>query len=169
MGYGRAILNPKNGHGLRIALWAGLTLSLSGCSFLLVRGPPPDHLALDDFECTEQRGAPSIDVLIAGLGVVVAVGAAATAGDDSDFALAFGVGPGLAVAGLAGWSAHTGFKRVNRCREALQELRERGGAIQRRDRSPTPPPARTNGPMKPSSTSPPPPIRSTTPKADSRG
>src|SRR5512132_2406578 len=45
--------------------WVALVMvmSLSGCSFLFVKGPPPNHEQLPYFACTESRAGPVLDTL----------------------------------------------------------------------------------------------------------
>jgi hypothetical protein len=98
----------------------------------LVRGPPEDYRERQDFECTESRVVPFLDI---GLGVV----AAATARVES-VSLETGesevqMGQTIALAAIAGGvfalSSLAGFKRVSGCRAAREEANERAGAVLR--------------------------------------
>ena len=108
------------------AVVAGLALAVSGCSWVLIDGPPANHQALDHFECDEGRGPAWVDVVVAGLGVVGAV----TAEDDPAEEW-WGIGAdtkrvgniGIAVLSVA--SAATGFRRTSACTEAKRALIER--------------------------------------------
>jgi hypothetical protein len=54
-----------------LALISCLSVSGSGCSYLLVNGPPSGHEGLDGFSCTESKVIPALDATVAGLGGVV--------------------------------------------------------------------------------------------------
>lgn len=85
---------------------AVLAFATSGCSFAFTRNPPPP--------CTPSPVAPIADTAVA---VVAAIGAVyfATGGDD-DAKIGVAVEGGLALGFAA--SAYTGFRRVQRCRDA---------------------------------------------------
>ena len=100
-------------------------LSTSSCSFVFVHGPPRGYEQMDSFSCTESRIVPVLDVVGVGASVVNAATAEDERGlfgeDGSWFApsreaqIASHVVVGVVLAA----SAVTGFRRVDRCRAAL--------------------------------------------------
>src|SRR6185312_8095791 len=50
-----------------LALSACSMLSVSGCSFAFVSGPPANHAQLAYFDCTSSRLAPVLDSVLTGL------------------------------------------------------------------------------------------------------
>jgi hypothetical protein len=93
-----------------------------GCSFLFVKGPPPDHARMASFDCSESYVMPVMDTI----GAVLAGAIAASAGGDNsnqDQAADITVGVSLLV--LAGASAIYGYSRATDCRAAWQALEER--------------------------------------------
>lgn len=116
-------------HGIKLILITILAASAGGCSWIFVDGPPPDHAELDYFTCTPSRVAPRLDVVGAGLNVLAALAVAASDtylnsyGDNSvreTFILGY-----LGQAAIYGFSARSGFSRVNACNEALRLRGER--------------------------------------------
>lgn len=102
---------------LRVALLTVLLLPITGCSFILVDGPPDvsDYSQLDYFGCTEGNGWPIVDGVFTGL---YAVQAATLMGVEGGGGLA---AASLVWAGVFGASAVTGFGRVNECKAAKAE------------------------------------------------
>jgi hypothetical protein len=104
---------------LRMTVVCSLTLTMNGCSWFLVSGPPQDHATLDSFSCTESRAAPMLDVVCGGLYLSLAVlNQLMSENINRGVAASFGIG----FTAVAGASAYTGFSRVSRCRAALREL-----------------------------------------------
>ena len=104
---------------MQCSVIAWLTFSAGGCSFVFVSGPPLGHEELEYFTCTESNSVPVLDVLWAGLN---ASSLAAGASSSPSGAV---VGVSLGWVALSGFSAWTGFKRVNECRAARIELARR--------------------------------------------
>ena len=112
---------------LLVLLVSWLLLPVGGCSWLLVKGPPEGPDNLESVECTESLTAPVLDGMLGALGVIAGVYVAISSEMDAHPLL---VGAPLAVpsAGLAGWSAYTGFRRVEDCRDVKRALQlETGG------------------------------------------
>jgi hypothetical protein len=105
-----------------------LTLSLSGCGFLLTKGPPPGHQQLDSFSCTDDNAGPILDIVWGSLNVL---GALVIASDPDAYS-----DPGLSTASGIAWgvvsafSAASGFKKTRDCRQALAQLAARSGQRQ---------------------------------------
>jgi hypothetical protein len=95
-----------------------LLLFSSGCSFVVVHGPPRGHERMESFSCTRSYLAPLVDGVFAFSFFMVA----ASSEDDS-------FGPGAATGWpfffLHGSSSVVGFRRVSRCRAALEALAPR--------------------------------------------
>lgn len=116
-------------HGMRWLAPVMLLIPLGGCGWIFVSGPPADQANLAHFACTESKTPPMLDVIWGGLMVVGAVRAITTSEDawdnhyypDRKPAIALYLGWGV-VSGLA---ARSGFRKVNTCRDALQERAER--------------------------------------------
>lgn len=107
-----------------------MALSLSGCSFVFVRPPPPDNEPRER-GCTESRAAPVLDAIFAalqGANLVYAV-----ASSDAEWANTFGGDPPLsrgaavplyALATAVGtFGAYYGFHNTGVCREAHVVIR----------------------------------------------
>ncbi|HEY0189522.1 MAG TPA: hypothetical protein VGC42_00275 [Kofleriaceae bacterium] len=100
----------------------------SGCSFLFVSGPPADHANMASFDCSESNAVPVLDLLWAGLN---GVGAAVSAGDDTNPDQGRNVAIGLSWLALSGAAAIYGFTQVSHCKAARHDREERyanGGA-----------------------------------------
>ena len=106
----------------RIALLALMPLVAAGCSFVLVKAPPPGHQELASFDCTAEKSVPIVDAIFAGLNALSVIGIAG--GDPIDNKGA-GIGFALGIEVLQGVSAWTGDKRVDECRAAKRALAER--------------------------------------------
>ena len=107
---------------------------LGGCSLVFIDGPPSAHAAMQQFSCDESKVWPAIDGGLAALSVVGII-LAETQVDTTRFL--FGgydtnttyrseqvVSNAVGLA-LFGTSAFIGNRRVNRCRNAYAELRDR--------------------------------------------
>jgi hypothetical protein len=111
-------------HRLASVAVAGLTaLSLTGCSFLFVRGPgdpPPTPYPVYP-ECTASMTWPVVDGVLAAVYGIAAIGmfvddGGDAPGDDDDMTEA-GVAS-LLVAIAAGAGSFVGYRRVSACRDA---------------------------------------------------
>ncbi|MBA3538735.1 MAG: hypothetical protein H0T79_03840 [Deltaproteobacteria bacterium] len=107
--------------------------SLTGCSFLLVKGPVATEPGSNPakLDCTTSTVVPALDAL-GGAAAIAAAGAglvleyASEDGDLKNFKYYY-AGPLLAVAIAYFWSASHGTNHVERCRE----LKERAGTPSR--------------------------------------
>lgn len=111
---------------LRWTAWLVVPV-VSGCSLVFVHGPPEDHAELDSFACTESRTRPILDFILAGSSFLAA------GQSQPDYGPAYGAATtdnsyNILGALLYGISGAVGMSRVNECRRAKQELRERLGA-----------------------------------------
>lgn len=100
-----------------------LSLLLSGCGFLISKGPPTGHEEMLSFSCTESNAGPTLDLVWASLNVLGAV-AAATQPDAYENSGQI-VAVGLAWGVVSSFSAASGYKKSKECRHALQQLAER--------------------------------------------
>jgi hypothetical protein len=106
------------------------SVSLSGCSFLFVNGPPDNHKAMPYFDCTSSVAAPVLDTVWAGLNGLGAA-SAASASDAQWKAQGQSNERGtVAVVGLvwlmiSGASAIRGYQLTSDCREAKGQLAAR--------------------------------------------
>ncbi len=138
------MVSPR--HMRRTCLLAVAAMAMSsaqsGCSFLMVKGPPsPDEpiqdWAEEGFACTEVNTAPRADVVLAAIGGginFVALGTAtgtpppnqtAQQRQDSETRWAIMFWSGLAIAGVATVSALWGFRNTRKCREYVESPRTR--------------------------------------------
>jgi hypothetical protein len=106
----------------------------TACSFVFVEGPPRDHERRVRVECTENRAAPVLDMLVAGYLLGAAFGFAV----QSDFERENSNDVGLlathaGLGALMAASAAVGLVRTGRCREA------RGLLVARQEAGPAPP------------------------------
>jgi hypothetical protein len=103
-----------------------LVLTVSGCSFALVRGPPAGYESMEYFACTEGREWPTADLLYAGatglLGITVIL---AGRSDNSAWDPEDGLGL-IVISGLSGIAAKKGFEKVSACRQAKLEQAQKG-------------------------------------------
>ena len=60
-----------------------LMVPLTGCSWVFVEAPPPQHERMNYFDCTSGRGAPILDTIFAAGNAVSAIALAAAGGDSS--------------------------------------------------------------------------------------
>ncbi len=111
----------------KLVLITCLSVSGSGCSYVLVNGPPPGHEGLDHFSCTESKVVPALDATVAGLGGVVLFASLATTSNTESDAVSQGIGVMLGLGALAVYAipAGLGISRVNGCRAARSELARR--------------------------------------------
>jgi hypothetical protein len=108
-----------------------LSLLLTGCGFLISKGPPTGHEQMNSFSCTESTAGPTLDVVWAVLNVLGAAAAAANpdAYEDSDQIVAVGLGWGI----VSSFSAASGYKKSKQCRLALQQLADRNARAHQTD------------------------------------
>ena len=95
----------------RVLLVGALFLS-SGCSMVLVNGPPdyiPENQPIPAGACTVERVFPVLDAVGAGAFALTAL--TSSNGDHVRFGAALGAG--------LGFSSYTGFKRVGACRDRV--------------------------------------------------
>ncbi len=115
---------------LRITLLCAFFLTSTACGWVFVNGPPPNHESLPFFTCTQSKTWPILDVVWGGL--VVLSGVSFLAMSDEEFArnnrssdrVTTGV-VGLAWGVASGFSARSGFNKVNECRAAYAGLAQR--------------------------------------------
>jgi hypothetical protein len=105
---------------LRLRLLAGAigVLTLSGCSFAFVHGPPANHRRMSFFDCTSGNVLPVVDALVTAASVAATAGAAS---GDASTRKADMIGYAVDAA-LFGASAIYGFSKTSDCREAQAEL-----------------------------------------------
>jgi len=84
---------------------------------MLVNSPPTNHARLSYFECSESLFWPVVDGIAA---VLLGISATGQAVNDAEVPLSAGAGAAM-LAGSSIW----GWKKVNRCRDARAENRER--------------------------------------------
>jgi len=106
---------------------AFLSLVLSGCGFVLTKGPPTGHEQMTGFTCTESDAGPILDVVWAALNVL---SAAVVASDPDAFVNSdLNVVLGLAWGAFSTFSAASGFSKSKQCRRALLLLAQRQGLV----------------------------------------
>jgi len=107
--------------------WCWLLL-LSGCSFIFVEGPPPDHPQRTIVDCSTSNVAPVLDVLFAGY-QMVRIGMAANATDadyeDAPIDRSADIGFGIGFFVLHTASAVYGFSTTSACKDAKAEAEMR--------------------------------------------
>lgn len=109
-----------------VVLW----FALSGCSFVLVSGPPANHQQLPAFDCTTSRLGPALDTvwtILQALNLSVALSKTNQEWDDQfggspPFSRTTAVPVYIALAGLGAAGMYYGFSRTGECREAKTEL-----------------------------------------------
>jgi hypothetical protein len=139
-------------------LAAALAISVTGCSFVFVDGPPREHAKMPTFDCSTSTVVPILDSLFGGLELANFIYTATRTQQDwndiykgqEPFSRHEGLaiyGALTAVSGLAAWY---GFSRVSQCREAKQELMARMSNPETPTPAPGwPPPAPPVPPMQP--------------------
>ncbi len=106
-----------------VALLGLLPMATGACGFIFSHAPPQGHDQMEYFTCTESKTGPILDVIVSGLSVFAAAGAATI--DDPDFDRGATIGGYIVAVGLWGSAAVVGFNKTNRCREAKRALMER--------------------------------------------
>ena len=129
---------------IRCSVVALFSLSAGGCSLVFVNGPPIGHEERDFFLCTDDKTAPALDVIVAGLFLLNALNVRTER-----------AAGGLFYTGIFGTSAYTGLKRVKQCQSAqLEAARRRAGedanaaALASPDTDPAPWPAPLAPPLR---------------------
>ncbi len=111
---------------IRIFVVAFLSLSVGGCSWIFVNGPPPGHEERDFFTCTENRAVPIIDAVFSGLSLLSVLAAEETVdltqGEQQLYGSIWTV--------VLGASAYSGFGRVRRCTSAQLDAARRNRATE---------------------------------------
>lgn len=122
--------------GLRSLVLGAALAGATGCSFVLVHGPPAGPERSAALSGTRSNAFPILDAIVAGTGLFVG-GTLIAAGSGSAWTAPYAVvGAGFALEGLLfGTSAVTGFAKTSRCRAAL---RERGAREPGAGRDPVP-------------------------------
>ena len=93
-------------------LLAGALMLTSGCSLVLVKGPPsyiPADEPVPEGGCTIDRTIPLVDALGAGTFIVTAL--TSSNGDHVRFGAVLGV--------ALGYSSYSGFRKVRQCRRRV--------------------------------------------------
>ncbi|HEY5934802.1 MAG TPA: hypothetical protein VIU61_09210 [Kofleriaceae bacterium] len=136
----------------QIALGLVVTQLCSACSFVFVKGPPPNHAQLTYFDCTSSRTVPILDAVWTGLQALNLLLAAST--DSAEFEDKYGLDRTVAMSLYGGLGAlgaaglYYGWTRTGQCRSAKQEwmLRAGGGDGMAPAPGTWPPPAPGPGP-----------------------
>lgn len=110
-----------------------VAVMMSGCSFVLVSGPPANHRELPVFECTTSRLGPGLDVIwtaLQALNLATALSSSEAEWDENfggsaplSRSASIPLYSALGVLGAAGM--YYGFSRTGRCRDAKAELAAR--------------------------------------------
>jgi len=100
-----------------------LALPGSGCSLVLVKGPPAEAQQMSNFDCTTGAEAPAVDSVLATLGglttlFLFALSGLSDTGDPRGKVALFGLPAFVLPAG----SAVYGFATISRCRRARADL-----------------------------------------------
>lgn len=108
-----------------LALYAVLTAS--GCSFMFVKGPPPQHDQVPYFQCTTSRAWPVVDTLLASAYAIetAAFMAGASRSDSNESGMKAGAAASAVAAALFAASATSGYGKASKCRKATQALQLR--------------------------------------------
>lgn len=98
-------------------------LSLNGCGFIFVNGPPDGQENMNYFNCTESQVGPILDGVWAGLNASGAV-LAATNPDEYQNSGTI-IASGLIWTGVSGAAAIVGQNKISDFREAKRALAQR--------------------------------------------
>ena len=111
---------------LLIVAVAGATALFTGCSFTMVKGPPPPPVLPDtDFTCTESKAVPAMDGAFATLWLGYGIAGLASDGGGG-FEESVGKGGALVatiIGGVTALAALGGNEKVNDCRALRAKLR----------------------------------------------
>jgi hypothetical protein len=114
---------PLAGPIWQLALIFAVACSSAGCSLAFVNGPPPNHEKIAYFDCSTSNALPTIDLLLAGVATVDAIGGTAGASglpsDKAELAF-FG-----AEAAVFAASAIYGYGKTSECRKAQNDMLKR--------------------------------------------
>jgi hypothetical protein len=114
----RAVARKAMSRIARTAVVGLVTVSLTGCSLFLTRGPSKDAVAAAPPDCTSSMTWPAVDGVVAAVLTLAMISAisqdnnSATSDDPDSDAIA----SGFIVAGAAGISALVGHSRVSKCK-----------------------------------------------------
>jgi len=124
-----------------------MVMALSGCSFVFVKGPPPNHEQLPYFDCTESRAVPVLDTVFTLLQAANLLLAASTT--DQEWADNFDGNPPferssavplyVVLAALGAGGMYYGFKNTGECRDARAQAQARGWSPSAPQPQPYPP------------------------------
>lgn len=140
-----------------------LAISVTGCSFAFVSGPPSNHRELPAFDCSESRVVPILDTIWTGLQALNLITAAVSS--DKTWNDTFNGNPPLSrqsaiplyavLAGLGAAGMYYGYSRTGACRDAKAEAAGRAAQPMPNGAAPGtwPPPAAA-----PEPSAPPPPV-----------
>ena len=144
-------------------LAAALAISVTGCSFVFVDGPPKRHAQMTTFDCSTSRAVPVLDSLFTALQLVnLGIAVKDTNQDWNDiyknsppFSRKTGGIVYAVLAAVGAGGAYYGFSRTTACRDAKADL-----ATRQMNR---PPPAAPGWPPPVEPTPPAPPVTPTVP------
>lgn len=106
-----------------VGLLGSLSVTQTGCGFLISHGPPVGHEQMDYFTCTEGDAGPIVDVVLGSLNLVGAVIIAAN--PDAFLDPQTSAASGFFWAVLLGSAAGVGFNKSRKCLEAKRQWAER--------------------------------------------
>lgn len=109
----------------RTLLVLSVSFSTTGCSYLFMEPPPPQHARLDSFQCRTSKGTPTLDVMYGagqtiGAIALLAIGADGS-GADQEEAIGYAI-PTAVTAVVAFASGAYGFSAASECNDALEQL-----------------------------------------------
>ena len=110
----------------RITFLGLVLLATGACSLVFVNGPPPGHQQMEDFNCTESRVVPIVDI---GLGAAAAattrVQTESPVTGEWEVVVGQTIAFAAAVTAVYALSSFVGFKRAGACRAAKKEIAQR--------------------------------------------
>jgi hypothetical protein len=122
---------------LRLPLVCACLVFSPACSWLFVKGPPPERVDLKYFgDCSSSKAAPVVDTVVAGLETVrtvYALSAENSAYDHLPISRGADIALGLGLTALFTASAVYGYGATSECAHAQEELQ---GRLSREPRSP---------------------------------
>jgi hypothetical protein len=114
---------------LRLPLVCACLVLSPACSWLFVKGPPPEHVDLKYFgDCTSSKAGPVVDTVAAGLETlrtVYALSAQSSAYDHLPISRGADIALALGGAAVFAASAVYGYGATSECAHAQEELQER--------------------------------------------
>jgi hypothetical protein len=110
-------MRSRIGHQITVAV---ASVSLSGCSIFLTRGPSKDVAANAPPDCTSSMTWPAIDGVFAAVMTLAMISAVSqdNNGDTGDDPSSDAIASGFVLAGAAGVGALVGHSRVSKCKRA---------------------------------------------------